>query len=258
MVKRLSFVLRLGDVCFNRALLSSEASIYIDGLLFHHEYKNNGYFIVTDIPEGLHTVTVSSFKFQTETLELNVDYSPEITAQQRVHYLMLNPSEKHPQAIRMPSVRGNVAGAEYVYILRERGELKVAEDDAKAGNTRIRLFCSGAKPQLPSVFRINDKKKANCELVTLSGYNENVYQLSEPLRFDHLRSSSVVPLIRVRCGNDGSFFFVIPGDFRADRESGKISLTMITDSGGATQKAQIEAEASGVTELGTLKMKKEG
>lgn len=258
MVKRLSFALRLSDGCLNRALLSPEASIYIDGLLFHHEYKNNGYFIVTDIPEGLHTVTVSSFKFQTETLEITVDYSSEISAQQRVHYIMLNPSKKHPQAVRMPSVRGCVPGAEYVYILRERGELKIAEDEARAGNTELRLFCGGVKPQLPSVFRIEGRKPANSELATLSGYRENIYQLAEPLRYDHQRSSSVVPLIRVRCGSDGEFFFVIPGDFHPKKESGKIELTIISDSGGTQKKARIEAEAVGLTRLGEIKMKKEG
>ena len=258
MVRSLSFALRLSDVCLNRALLSSQASVYVDGVLYRHEYKRNGYFIVSDLPEGLHTVTVCSYMFQTETLEINVDYSPEITAQQRVHYLMLNPSEKHPQAVRMPSVRGILPGEEYVYILRERGELKVAEDDAKAGNTQLRLFCGGAQPQLPSVFRINDKKSENSELVTLTGCSDNTYQLSEPLRSDHPPSSSVIPLIRVRCGNDGGLFFFIPDDFRADKESGKICLTLISDSGGTIKKARIEAEAVGATELGTIKMKKEG
>lgn len=258
MVRRLSFALRLSDVCLNRALLGSQASIYVDGLLYRHEYKKNGYFIVSDLSEGTHTVNVCSFMFQTETLQINVDYSPEITARQRVHYLMLNPSEKHPQAVRMLSVRGTLPGEEYVYILRQRGELKVAEDDAKAGNTQLRLFCGGVQPQLPSVFRINDKKSENSELVTLTGCSENTYQLSEPLRSDHPRSSSVIPLIRVRCGNDGGFFFVIPDDFRADNESGKICLTLITDSGGTIRKAHIEAEAVGPTVLGEIKMKKEG
>lgn len=256
MVKQLSFALRLSDVCLNRVLLSSEANVYVDGVLRRHEYKKDGYFIFTDIPEGIHRVSVSSFKFQTEVLDINVDYSPNITAQQRLHYIMLNPSERHPEAVRMPSVRGNAPGAEYVYILRERCELKVAEDTAQAGNTQLRLFCSGAKPQLPSVFRINDKKAANSELITLSGYKDNIYQLSEPLKYPHPRSSSVVALIRVRCDEDGGFFFVIPPDFRPDKESGKIHLTIISDDGTSAKSAQEEAMASGVTELGVIKMKK--
>lgn len=257
MVRRLSFALRLSDVCLNRALLSSEASVYVDGLLFRHEYKPNGYFIVTDIPEGVHQVTVRSYKFQTEALEINVDYSPEISAEQRVHYLLLNPSEKHPAAVRMPAVKGTAPGAEYVYVLRERCELKVAEDTAEAGRTQIRLFCSGAGPQLPSVFRIKDKKAANSELITLSGHSGDIYRLSEPLKYSHQRSTAVVSLVRVRCADDGSFFFVIPPDISPDKESGKISLTMISDNGSSTGIAQAEAPAAGVTDLGALKFRKE-
>ncbi|MGN1341300.1 MAG: hypothetical protein ACI4WS_13490 [Oscillospiraceae bacterium] len=256
--RRLSFALRLSDGCLNRALLSSEAGIYIDGIPYHHEYKRNGFFVVMDVPEGVHQVAVKSFKFQTETMEVNVDYSPEVSAQQRVYYLMLNPSAKHPEASRMPMVKGSVPGAEYIYILRERGEMKVAEDAAQAGNTQLRLFCGGATPQLPSVFRINDKKSANSEFVTLTGFNDNSYQLSAPLKYDHPRSSSVVPLIRVRCDPEGGFFFVIPGDFRPEKDSGVIALTLVSDSGGAVKKAQVEAAAAGVTELGTVTMKKEG
>ncbi len=256
MVKQLSFALRLSDVCLNRVLLSSEASIYVDGVLCRHEYKKDGYFIFTDLPEGTRKVTISSFKFQTEILDINVDYSHNISAQQRVHYIMLNPSERHPQAVRMPSIRGSAPGSEYIYILRERCELKVAEDTAQEGNTQLRLFCSGAQPQLPSVFRINDKKASNSELITLSGYKDNIYQLSEPLKHSHPRSSSVIALIRVRCDADGGFFFVIPPDFRPDKESGKIPLTIISDDGTNTRNAQEEAMASGVTELGVIKMKK--
>lgn len=258
MVRRLSFALRLSDVCLNRTLLGSEASVYVDGQLIHHEYKRDGYYIVTDIPEGVHTVTVKSAKFQTETLEINVDYSPGINAENRVHYIMLNPSEKHPEVVRMPSVRGCVPGAEYVYILRERCELKVAEDNAREGSVGLRLFCGGAKPQLPSVFRISDRKSGNNELITISGYRDNVYLLAEPLKYAHLRSSAVVSLIRVRCDSEGGFFFVIPKDFRPEKESGKVNLTFISESDGQSNIAYTEAEASGVTELGVIKMKKEG
>ena len=255
MIKRLSFALRLSDIFLKRPLLSSEAEIYVDGLLVRHEYKQGGYFVVSDLSEGRHHVTVGSFKLQSEELDITVDYSPDITAQQRTYCLMLNPSGNHPEAIRLPSVRCRIKNERCVYILRERAELKIAEDTATAGNTRLKLF--GAKPELPSLFRIIENNAGNRELVTISGFDGESYILAEPLKYSHARSVAVVPLVRVSCDENGEFFFVIPPEFEADKESGKINLNMICIRENNVRTVEITVSSKGITDLGELKMKKE-
>lgn len=257
MIKRLSFALRLSDVCLNRPLLRSEAHLYVDGLPALCEYKPGGYFVVSDLEEGVHHVEVKSFRLQSEELFIKVDYSADITAQQRTHYLMMNPSEAHPEASRLPSVRGRVKNASFVYILRERGELKVAEDTAQAGSTRLKLFCSGARPAFPSTFRIKDKNAADSEVITISGFDGDEYILAKPLRYSYARSTAVVPLIQVSCNENGEFFFVIPPDFKADTESGEISLSIFSPGKKSVTGTEVKAKSAGITRLGDLKMKKE-
>lgn len=254
MTKRLSFVLRLSDGCLNRALLRSEAAVFIDGAIYHHEYKTGGYFVAVDIPQGAHTVEIKSPKFQTERLEVDVDYTT--ASSQRVRYLMLNPSENHPEALRSASIRAMVSGAERIYILREKSELKIAEDNAEQGRDKLKLFCSGKQPQLPCVCRIMDKSAAKCEQVTISGADGDMYLLGEPLKYSHARSSAVIPLIRLCCDSSGGFFFVIPPDFRPDKESGQIKLNILADVGGAVMQAEVSVSPNGCTNLGEIKMKK--
>lgn len=257
MTKRLSFALRLSDVCLGRPLLGSEAVIYVDGLRVRHEYKTPGYFVVSDLSEGLHHVVVSSFKLQSARLDITVDYSPNITAEQRTHYLTLNPSAAHPETARLPSVRGRIKDAGNVYVLRKRGEMKIAEDTAQAGSTRLRLFCGGAAPPLPSAFRIMDKKSRLCELVTISGFDGEEYILSRPLENSYGRSAEVVPLIGISCDENGEFFFVIPPEFSAGSESGEIVLKIISVKESGMRSAAIKALPKGTTELGELNMNKE-
>lgn len=258
MIKRLSFALRLSDVCLSRPLLRSEASVYVDGAPVLCEYKTGGYFAVSDLNEGVHHVEVRSFKLQKAELDVKVDYSLYTPAQQRTYYLMLNPSEAHPEAARLPSVTGRVKNADFVYILRERGELKVAEDMAQSGSTRLKLFCGGARPSLPSTFRIKDKNAADSEVVTISGFDGDEYILVEPLKYSYARSASVVPLIQVSCNENGEFFFLIPPDFKAEADSGEITLNIFSLGKNTVSSTEIKAKPTGATRLGELKMKKEG
>lgn len=254
MTKRLSFALRLFDVCLNRPLLRSEAEIFADGTRVKCEYKAGGYFVVCDLPEGEHTVEIRSFMLQTTRLEITVDNSPEITAAQRTQYICMNPSKNHPQAVRLPSIRGSVKGAQSVFVLRERAALKIAEDNAAAGSERLRLF--GGVPTLPSAFRILDKKGGG-ETVTIIGFDGEEYLLASPLASAHARSADVVPLIKVSCDENGSFFFVLPPDFKADKDSGEISVHIFSLDDKSVKSAEVKVAPKGTTELGELKMKKE-
>ena len=258
MIKRLSFALRLSDVCLGRPLLRSEASVYVDGAPVLCEYKTGGYFAVTDLDEGVHHVEVKSFKLQSAELDIKVDYSIHTTARQCTYYLMLNPSEAHPEAVRLPAVTGRVKNADFVYILSERGELKVAEDMAQSGSTRLKLFCGGARPSFPSTFRIMDRNSADSEVITISGFDGDEYILAGPLQYRYARSASVVPLIQVSCNEEGEFFFLIPPDFKADADSGEIALRIFSLGKRTISSTNVKAQPTGTTRLGELKMIKGG
>lgn len=252
MIKRLSFALRLLDGFLNRALTGSEAEIWVDGTKYPHEYKPNGYFVVVDLKEGEYSVAVKSPKFQTETMTICVGGSED-----PVRYLTLNPSESHPAALRSPRIAGRAVGAQELYIMRTGRGLKIAEDTAEAGNTSVKLFCGGARPRLPAFFRIRDKTASRSEIVTLTGAKEDVYRLGEPLAFSHPRSSEVIPLIRLLCAENGAFFFVVPPEFRPDKD-GKIKLGVLAKRGGVLEETEWVAGSTGKTELGDIKWEKGG
>lgn len=252
MIKRLSFAFRLLDGYLNRALTGSEAGIWVDGMKYPHEYKPNGYFVVADLKEGEYSVAVKSPKFQTETMTIRVGGSED-----PVRYLTLNPSESHPAARHSPRIAGRAVGARELYIMRTKCGLKIAEDAAEAGNTSVKLFCGGARPRLPAIFQIKDKTASRGEIVTLIGAEGDVYRLGEPLAFSYPRSSEVIPLIRLLCAENGAFFFVVPPEFRPDKD-GKIKLGVLTERGGVLEETEWVAESTGRTELGDIRWTKGG
>lgn len=247
MIKRLSFAFRLLDGFLNRALTGSEAAIWVDGMKYPHEYKPNGYFVVSDLKEGEYSVAVRSPEFQTETMTIRVGGSED-----PVRYLTLNPSGSHPAALRSPRIAGRAVGVQRLYIMRTRCGLKIAEDTAEAGNISVKLFCGGARPCLPAFFRIRDKTVSRGEIVTLIGAEGDVYRLGEPLAYSHPRSSSVIPLIRLLCAENGAFFFVVPPEFCPDKD-GKIKLGVLAERGGVWEEAEWVVGSSGRTELGDIK-----
>ena len=252
MIKRLSFALRLLDGYLNRALTGSEAEIWVDGMKYPHEYKPNGYFVVSDLKEGECSVAVKSSKFQTETMSICVG-----SFENPVRYLTLNPSESHPATLRSSRIAGCAVGVRELYIMRTKCGLKIAEDAAEAGNTSVKLFCGGARPRLPAISRIRDKIASRSEIIMLIGAEGDVYRLREPLAFSHPRSSAVIPLIRLRCAENGAFSFVVPPEFRPDKD-GKIKLRVLAERGGVLEETEWVAGSSGRTELRDIKWKKGG
>ncbi|MDE7234451.1 MAG: hypothetical protein K2N29_05245, partial [Ruminiclostridium sp.] len=190
--------------------------------------------------------------FQTETMTIRVGGSED-----PVRYLTLNPSESHLVALRSPQITGRAVGARELYIMRPKCGLKIAEDAAEAGNTSIKLFCGGARPRLPAVFGFRDKTASRGEIVTLIGAEGDVYRLGKPLAFSHSRSSALIPLIRLLCAEDGAFFFVVPPEFRPDKD-GKIKLGVLAERGGILEETEWVAGSSGRTELGDIKWEKGG
>lgn len=74
-IKRLSCVFRLSDAGSGRLLTRSEVSFREGGAVIKHEYKPGGYFVLTDLPEGDHTITVTAPGYQQEQAVITVDHA---------------------------------------------------------------------------------------------------------------------------------------------------------------------------------------
>lgn len=254
-IKRLSCAFRLTDSGTGRALGGSEARFSSDGGNIRHEYKPGGYFVLTDLPEGSHRLTVTAPGYQPEELTATVDYTSG-DALERVIYLALNPSRTHPAAARMPSVCGTAPGFEALYAVSSAGSLRVAEEKTAAGAVEIRMFTESGAPALPADFLLGSADGSagkTAELVRLTGNRDGLCSVQSPLRYPHLRSETARPLIRLRCGENGGFFLLLAGNFRPDRQTGNYLLTFAAEKGGKIVTATVQAAPRGCTDAGKLK-----
>lgn len=238
-----------------KVLKRTEVLVLADGEPIRYEYKSGGYFVLTDLPDGAHSLKVQSYGFQQEELEINIDHRMIKRAEQTVIDLALSPSPLHPSAFGMPSVSGRAKGFRELYVQRQSMELKIAEDNAAAGSQTIRLFRCGTKPILPSFVLIGDRLCETCEIVTLKTAAGDVYTTDKPLRYDHVRSEHTVPLMKLRCSADGTFYLLLTPDLAWGRENGMIPLTFLTEKDGKVCSVLSMAMSEGKTELGELDLK---
>lgn len=254
--KCISCVFKISDGITKQPLTASALHIYVDGIPAKFQYKPGGYFILIDLEEGMHAVSMRSHLYQTEAFEIMVDYNVVQRPESMVRYIVLNPSAKHPRSSAMPSVRGIAEGFERIYLQRRGGEMKIAEDDATEGKLVMRLFCPKSGAVLPSVYLINDKSAARCEFVMLKGADEDMYMLQTPLKHAHPRSADVIPLTGVSCAADGSFYFILPPDLTAEKGVESSTLTILAEKDDKLYRAEVTANSKGMTDLGMIKFKK--
>lgn len=247
-VKRLSCVFRLTDGCTNKPLKGGEAGIYLGGERLRHQYKEGGYFVITDLPFGEYTLEIKAVGFQTETVAVNVDES----AAADVVYLALNPSREHPAVSSMSCASGTAAGVGTLYVVRPQGKMCVAEEKSAAGAQTIKMFCEG-RMSLPMTFLLGEG--AHAEFVTITADNDGVCSASAPLKYAHKRSESALPLIRLGC-EDG-FFVMLPQEFSPDKQTGKIALKFAAKKAGKIVYANAEILPKKINDLGELKLKGE-
>ena len=158
-IKRLSCVFRLSDAGSGRLLTRSEVSFREGGAVIKHEYKPGGYFVLTDLPEGDHTITVTAPGYQQEQAVITVDHS-RFSALDSVSYVALNPSRRHPAADRYPSVCGSAPGFGTVYAVRAAGNLRVAEERSEAGASEVRMFQETGAPAFYLLYREKRRRES--------------------------------------------------------------------------------------------------
>ncbi|MGN0650199.1 MAG: hypothetical protein ACI4KM_07165 [Oscillospiraceae bacterium] len=252
MISRLSCVLKLNSSIDSADLLTNDVTIYSDGVRYRHTYKKGSFFVLSDMSEGEHLIKITSWKYQTAEIKINVDYSVNFDISM-VRYVIMNPSPSHPTAAKLPSIRGSFGRQTDYYILREDCELKIAEDSAKEGSDKVKLFSSVGKPVFPSVFLIKDKTESKHEFVVIKGLDGDSFLLDSPLMYAHARSTSVVPLIKLTSEADGSFFAVLSGGFKKD-DSGRYLVKLFADKGGKLVSKEITAADRGETALGLIEV----
>lgn len=249
-VKTLSCVFRLSDSITNKLLTGNEAGLYIGDKKLRHQYKEGGYFVVCDLSRGEYDISVRAYGFQTETVHITVMEPPVPD----VIYLSLNAAENHPSAARMSGVKGKACDIETLYVVRPTDKLRVAEEKTAAGAQEIKMFCESGTPVFPLDCILGSG--THTEIVTFTANENGVCKTAAPMKYAHKRSESALPLIRLQCGNEG-FFLLLPNDFSADKETGKIPLKFAALKSGKVVYANTEILPMKKNDIGELKLKGE-
>lgn len=251
MLKQVSCVVKIYDSSTNTALQPAQVRLSLDGSAIKPVYKNGGYFVLIDLPEGEHTLLVTSAVFQPQEQLITVDHSRRFDENMDVIPIMLNPSAQNPGAVRGHALKGAFSSAERVsfYVANGKTCLKLAEDNAEKGKKTVKLFAGSARVVLPSLFQINDKTEKNREFVMINAARGDEYILAKPLKYAHKRSTEFIPMVRYQSAEDGSFFAVLPAGSCTEGE-----VTLLIEKGGKLVAKTAAVKGTGVNDAGTIKL----
>lgn len=204
-----SAVLTVYDGYTGHALSQSALRCSLNGMPCRPEYRQGGYFVFTDLVPGPHKILLQSMYFQDELVEVTASDSHR---EERTIYL--KPAENYPFGGRITRLIGKVA-RKGVPVVGERlhvaachplGELKIAQDVAKAGANEVKLYVR-SKPEtikLSREYLIVDGK--NSEICLLTEHHEGVGTFASPLRYDHKRGKCLYPAQGYSTDHRGQFF----------------------------------------------------
>jgi hypothetical protein len=232
-------------------LTAAQAEFSLNGEPCKPVYKTGGYFVLIDLPEGTYRIGVRSALFQPDEFAVAVSYEKPFDERRDVVTVMMNPSPLHPMAGTGLAVRGCLGSdaPRVFYILGRAGGFKIAEDHAVAGGQQIKLFALSKSVTLPLVCLVNDKDPRKAEFVEVNAVSDDRYGLAAPLRFDHKRSTELIPMIRYRCGEDGSFF-IKPTSVDGGKDGHLLKLFYETSDGLVVR--EVSVPASGEIFVGTV------
>ena len=216
--RRVSAALLVRDAFTGLALPPGSGTLCtVDGQPFTPVWKDGGYLVLTDLPAGEHTVALRRHGYLEETLTVPV---ADGRAWQGWTGLRPGPGYAFPAGtawvcLRLLEKKKPLAGAEVWLAPDGGGRLKLAQDQAKAGDRELKLFYASPESRLPvpGDFLIVDKK--NPETAALECMRSGRAGLARPLEYDHARGKELMPAQRYGTGGNGEISCVL-------RESGKL------------------------------------
>lgn len=216
--RRVSAALLVRDAFTGLALPPGSGTLCtVDGQPFTPVWKDGGYLVLTDLPAGEHTVTLRRHGYLEETLTVP---AADGRAWEGWTGLRPGPGYAFPAGtawvcLRLLEKKKPLAGAEVWLAPDGGGRLKLAQDQAKAGDRELKLFYAGPESRLPvpGDFLIVDKK--NPETAALECMRSGRAGLARPLEYDHARGKELMSAQRYGTGGNGEISCVL-------RESGKL------------------------------------
>jgi hypothetical protein len=211
---RVSAVLIARDAVTGRAL-SRDVTVTLGGEPYRPEYREGGYILFLNLPEGEYEATLKSARYYEERLTITADGNTD----GRIVSL-------RPRAA--PRVRrgGLTPGGAVAAVFNRAPEVKTAQIIEPGASVTARLFCrsAGALPPLPAEFLLSDGGDSElCTLRALSADGEGMF--SRPFEKAHERGRVLLPCAVYRASADGEAEVSLPAGeaFLFDAEKGELS-----------------------------------
>ncbi|MGI6119643.1 MAG: hypothetical protein ACOYIB_03570 [Desulfosporosinus sp.] len=255
----ISIIFKIMDGFRKKPLLAPEIGIYLDGRRKKPLYKPGGYFIFTDLPSGQACFEFTAPIFRTEKVVADI---PEAGKGYIMHHLMMYPSRKYPFGRPVTSVSGRITkggepfAEQQFYMIPGDGRevMRIAEDNAEAGNCSLKLFAVVPERQLsiPGNYMIKDKEEAKREfcLITQNAGKDGMYPLEKGMAYSHQRATPLVEVIGCATLSDSSFFAALP-----DLKKGQATLELLVwEAVGNSIRKTFEIEAYRENDLDVIKI----
>lgn len=169
-------------------------------------WKREGYLVLTDIEPGEHELLVMRSGYTDELVKMDIrdDATLEDT-------ISLKPGAGYrfpPETVRVSISlhRGkNAASEEKIWLgVRPRSRLILAQEQAEAGEVRVRLFCEGNAALLPVPGHFLFADKTAPELVYLRHLRDEEGEFPTPLQSAHPRGTELIPVQSYASDGDGN------------------------------------------------------
>lgn len=208
--KQVSVVFRIMDAITGKPVNRNLVAIYANGQKVDSIQKEDGYFVIINLPWERANFEIRSRLYQWESFHYNRE---ELDKTNPVIPIYLNPGVEYPGVAGMTALSGKIkysgkAPEEILVVYTSYWEkIKIAQETVVKGSHQIRLYTSGNRELPGRMFIIRDKDERHDELCrVIKGPNTNgYYSLEMGLAHEHKRGDLLKNVLRSAVDESGNF-----------------------------------------------------
>lgn len=219
--------------------------------------KKEGVFVFVDLDRMTYTLKVESDMYFTQTIQVDPDQLDRLNP---VIYVRLKPLPSYPFSRAATLLRGRLvdkterilpeATVRAVIKTRECAKGRILQENVPKGSSVLSLARLNGKISEGETLSIDEKDGKQTEICRISRlYEDNSFELAEPLKFDHERGAFLLPVTETLPDGRGEmvvYFF----NLRVPR----IEVELLISHDGRSYTRNYEIEAGSTCNFGTLKV----
>lgn len=233
-----SLALNLFDGFTGKPLKPAQVQLFIDGERAKAVTKDGGWWVLCDMAFGTHCIRICGTGFQTEELAV------EINGRMQGLRINLKPAPTYRFGRRVTTLTVNLVGKKgeklagrtiYALLSGKENELRIAQDEVKAGEKQMRLYTSvgTASLPIPGLFLMGDGREA--ELVRISGTQDGVmFRMTNPIGRDRKRGCMLRAVAAFSTDEEGRAFLAL--------REGNMARLLLVGVKGALREENVQVE----------------